>query len=148
MSSNQIVLADIDGTLVLPTQNGVSKRVRAAILRCEGRGIKVCTVTGRPYGMAQPVLSALSLQYPCVFDGGATIADPKTGKILWSCWIKPEQIKQIVQILLPHILEIDYDPTYNVRLFGDVAVDEITESSAGVWAAVHTPDAPGLVEQL
>lgn len=108
MSEIKLVLTDIDGTVAQLGKHLVSNVVREAVIRCEESGILVVPVTGRYHRMAQPVLELLGFDGPGVFDNGATIQDCKTGEIIWSRWMNPEQVRKIAKICLPVAYDIDY----------------------------------------
>jgi HAD superfamily hydrolase (TIGR01484 family) len=61
--------------------------------------------------MAQNVMNVLGFDGLCVVDGGASIREVQTGKLVWSEWMPPETLKPVVAALLPFAeFFIDYFP--------------------------------------
>lgn len=116
MSKIQLVVTDVDGTLVQLQQREVSDVVRSAVIAAENRGVNVVPVTGRPYETLKPVLEVLGFDSLCVVDNGATIRDAVTGQIIWSNWLETETVRDIVRILLPFSTKIDYAPIYDEHI--------------------------------
>jgi len=130
MSDIKLVLSDVDGTLVQLQKHEVSEAVREAVIAAENAGVEVVPVTGRPFEMGQPVFEVLGFDGHCVVDNGASIHEVTTGKLVWSCWLDVETIRQIVAILLPHSTSMDYavkweehvpDPAVEMSLVKDAA---------------------------
>ena len=148
MSKIKLVLTDIDGTLVPSGKHEVSEQVREAVIAAENAGIKVVPVTGRPYELAVGLMNVLGLDWLCVLDGGATIRRVATGELMWSKWLEPAVLKQIVPIILPHCTVMDYSPGRDVRTPDQADAAAITESAPYVMGAVHTDSVPGIQAAL
>lgn len=139
MGNIELVLTDFDGTVVQFGKHEVSERVRESVIACEDRGIKVIPVTGRYFKMAQPVLEVLGFDDLGIFDNGASIMDVKTGELVWSKWLEPEQVKRVAKILAPVSRIIDYNPDHNVHTPADnelEVIDQIDYSASHVFGLV------------
>jgi hydroxymethylpyrimidine pyrophosphatase-like HAD family hydrolase len=82
MPDIQLVLADLDGTIVYPDSNELSNVTTDALTKAKSKGIKFAAVSGRPYWQAKPLLRALGFNGPCILEGGGVIMDPMSGDIL------------------------------------------------------------------
>lgn len=105
MSEIKLVLSDLDDTLAPHMQHTVSQAVRQAIIDVENSGVKVAVVTGRAYIHAKGTLEVLGVEGPCVFDGGATVADSVTGEVLWRQWLDAKSINRIIETIGRHCTE-------------------------------------------
>lgn len=112
MADIKLVITDVDGTLVLPQKHEVSEKVRQAVIAAEKKGVKVVPVTGRPYEMLKPVATLLGFDSLVVVDNGATIRQAISGELVWSNWLTTEQVKEIVELVLPVSVAIDYAPDW------------------------------------
>ena len=137
MSEIKLVLTDMDGTIVPTMSNNVSEVVHQSIKAIEAKGVTVSAVSARPYSVALPVLSSLEINGPCVLDGGASVIDAVNGEILWQKWLEPQQVKQIVSILLPSAYQIEYTTDHvAVEDTDTIIIDEIVESAPYVYAII------------
>jgi HAD superfamily hydrolase (TIGR01484 family) len=146
MNEIKLVLTDLDGTAVLPEAHEVSDAVMDAIHAGEEKGIKFSAVTGRPFWMAKDLLKTMGFQDPCIFDGGASIANPATGEVLWSKFLPADTTKSAVETLLSHAFLIEYDK--GAMTPDQVDIDAITEPALSVWASVPAQEAEGLIDEL
>lgn len=140
MPKIELVLTDVDGTLVKLLKNEVSDRVRQAIIATENAGVRVVPVTGRPYEMAEPVLNLLGFDGLCVLDNGASIREVKTGELVWSQWLDTETVREITRILLPFAKTIDYAGNYDEH--EPTAGEEklVTHPAAYVFALIDSAE--------
>jgi HAD superfamily hydrolase (TIGR01484 family) len=152
----KLILTDMDGTIVLPAQHEVSIAVREAVIAAEKAGVAVVPVTGRPFEMAQGVMNVLGFDGLCVVDGGATIREVTSGRIVWSEWLQPDTLKPVVKALLPYSeFFIDYFPEQKELDVGLADPDAITEAAPYVFTGVKNEnieaaeaalaDIPGIV---
>jgi Cof subfamily protein (haloacid dehalogenase superfamily) len=144
----RLILADIDGTLVPVGSHEVSERVRNAVLAAESSGVAVVPVTGRPYEMAEGLMTVLGFDGLCVVDGGATIRKVTTGQIVWSRWLEPDVLKQIVGYIAPHCVLIDYSAAQDERTQDQIDTDNIIADAPYVFARVHKEYVATIMEQL
>ena len=148
MAGIQLILTDIDGTLVPAGSHEISERVRDVVVAAESAGIAVVPVTGRPYEMARSVLTVLGFDGLCIVDGGASIRDARTGKLIWSYWLDPATIRTVVRLLAPACTLIDYDPAQWMRSQHEIDAGAITEPAPYIFAEIHEAAAEGLLAQL
>ena len=93
--------------------------------------------------MTRGLLKNAKIAYPSIFDGGAIIANPATGKILWQKLLSAESATQAAKILRP--------ASGRLAAGGRSVLDqtsEISEPVTQVWASVPVDEAPSLVRQL
>ncbi len=86
----QLLAIDVDGTLIAPDQR-IRPEVVSAIEKAQAAGVRVCLATGRSYVETLPVWRQLSLMdspEPMILIGGALVAEPTTGRTLYSRTIK------------------------------------------------------------
>jgi len=75
-------VTDVDGTLV-PENKIVPPAVIDAIHRAQGRGIKVCLATGRPWQATQPFVDATGADSPAIIYNGGLVYDFANDRVLW-----------------------------------------------------------------
>lgn len=146
MAEIHLVLTDLDGTAVPPEAHEVSEEVRNVIHEGENKGVKFCAVTGRPFWMTKDLLAVMGFQDPCIFDGGASIANPATGEVFWSKYLPAETTKAAVKKLLPFAFLIEYDK--GALTPGKVDTEAITDPALSVWASVPATEGERLVKEL
>ncbi len=81
--SYRLIALDIDGT-IRSNERGVSDRTRRAIRLASESGAVVTVATGRMFRSALESTAGLGLTSPIVSFQGAHVADPATGRTLWS----------------------------------------------------------------
>lgn len=102
----KLLIFDLDGTAIPNKPDGLpSDAVVKAVVEAKKK-VTVSAATGRAITMARPILKKLKLASPCILSGGAQIVNPKTEKVLWERLLAKEQIKEIINVLLPHSYEI------------------------------------------
>jgi HAD superfamily hydrolase (TIGR01484 family) len=139
----------MDGTIVMPGKHEVSERVREAVIACENQGVEVVPVTGRPYEMAKSAMEVLGFDDLCVLDGGATIRKVTTGEMVWSKWLGPATLKEVVRAVLPYAREIiDYFPTQVELDPAQVDVEAIDEAAPYVFTAILNEDTEAALAAL
>lgn len=148
MSNIELVVTDVDGTLVELLADEVSEKTRAAVLAAEKRGISVVPVTGRPLQMAQKVFELLGFNDLCVVDNGATIRKVLTGELVWKKWLEPDVLKAATRTVIGHSILIDYSSHYyeHEPVMGEE--EAIAEAAPYVFALIKTSDGPMLEEAL
>lgn len=146
MPEIKLVLTDLDGTAVYPEAHGVSEDVMTVIHEGEDKGVRFCAVTGRPFWMAKDLLAIMGFQDPCIFDGGASIANPASGEVLWSKYLPTETTKSAVQHLLPYAFLIEYNK--GTLTPDQVDVESIDNPALSVWASVPAEEGERLVTEL
>lgn len=148
MSNIKLVLADIDGTLVPILSVNPSKRVKEIVKKVQEKGVEIAPVTGRPYEMVQELFQHIDFHDYGIFDGGATIREIKTGKIVWSNWLSQARLKQIATILLPVSSKIDFFPVHNDADAHTVSTDDIVSDAPYVYALVDETKGQEAINQI
>ncbi|MCH8281950.1 MAG: HAD family phosphatase [Chloroflexi bacterium] len=88
------LVVDLDGTLIDRSER-ISARVARAVTQVSSR-LPVTIATGREPADTLKYARQLGLTSPQVSDGGATILDPATGRILWHDPLDPQDAQEIV----------------------------------------------------
>lgn len=136
----QLVVTDIDNTLVQRRTHQATEAVIQAIKMLQLSDIHVAAATARPIGDVAGLLRVTGLHGPQVVDGGATIYDLDTAAVLWQQWLDIERLRQIVRIVLPFTAEIDYFPDMKIVSSAEVVIEDITESAPYVYARALAAD--------
>jgi HAD superfamily hydrolase (TIGR01484 family) len=112
------LIFDIDGTAVPNREDGVpSPRLIKAVLDAK-EYVTFSAATGRPWYLAKSIIKTLNIESPCVISGGAQIVNPIDEKILWEKSLDRDQVREIVNILLPFDYEVyfsDDDSPSNLK---------------------------------
>jgi HAD superfamily hydrolase (TIGR01484 family) len=148
MAGVDLVITDIDGTLVLPGKHNPTTAVRQAIADLQVVGIDLAAATGRPYEMTRDLFLDVGLKDDCIFDNGATIRKASTGQIIWQNWLSVERLKEIVALLLPHSKIIDCFPTWREVEAENIVLEEIVEPAPYAFALVEVGKAKQTVQKL
>ena len=85
-----LFVSDLDGTLLgdaprIP--DGAADMLRALI----AEGLPFTVATARSWASTGKIVEGLGLCLPAVIYNGAHIVDPRTGELLHSCTLPPEQ---------------------------------------------------------
>ncbi len=128
------VLTDVDGTLVIPGHDDVTERVRDSVRRVREQGTRVIPVTSRSYPLMEDVIDLLALTDLCVLDGGATIAQTTTGERVWSQWLQPETLQNVVGDIGKVCTKICYEALPHARTSQEIDIAGITEAAPSVFA--------------
>lgn len=92
-----------------------------AIHRAQGRGIKVCLATGRPWQATQPFIEAVGADSPVIIYNGGLVYDFAGDRILWRTAL-PQAVARAV---LP-VLRRFPDTSPLLFLHGEVYAERIT----------------------
>jgi HAD superfamily hydrolase (TIGR01484 family) len=102
MSQFKAIIFDLDGTAIPTRLDAVpSPQLIDAVKKAQGL-VKVCFATGRSLPHAREILKAMHLTDPCVVSGGTRIIDPQTEKTLWEKGLSEEQVKDVIEVLMPY----------------------------------------------
>jgi len=137
MNTIELIVTDIDGTLVKVGGHAPSATVRRAMRDVQAAGVLVAAATARPYEAARDLFLELGFAGPSIFDGGASIRDVKTGELLWQNWLELPRLKAIAAILLPHAATVDLFPTYKMVPANRAILNTLTEAAPYAWALVR-----------
>ena len=94
----QMVVLDLDGTLLLPDGSLTPRTIRA-VADVAKAGYRVCVATGRNQTESRPHLEKLGIKTECVFVGGALIIDTSTDKTLHRTTMHPQVAADACRIL-------------------------------------------------
>jgi Cof subfamily protein (haloacid dehalogenase superfamily) len=94
----RMVACDLDGTIVRP-DGSVSERTVAALTACEGVGVRVVFVTGRPPRWMAPVAMATGYRGVAVCANGAVIYDLTSESVLATRALPLEAVPEVVAAL-------------------------------------------------
>jgi hypothetical protein len=98
--------------------------------------------------MTREVLSQLGLQDFGVFDCGASIHRLDTGEVVWRQWLDREVVDDLVAIVQPHCLYMDYIHGYNIRKKDEVDRGEIKQDAPYVFGFVEDAALDAVVSQI
>ncbi len=94
-TSIRLVIADVDGTLIGEDRE-ISPRVRQAIGEAQRQGVQFALCTGRPLFTTRRYIDELQFTGFHILDGGATIANPSTGAVLYRYEYDPAVARDVV----------------------------------------------------
>ena len=112
----QLVIADVDGTLV--THDKVlTRRAIDAVLHLREAGVKFAITSGRPPHGMDMLVEPLKLDQPIAAFNGGVITVPGQITVLRQNFLAPDVVKQTVQLILQHKLDawVYTDTTWFVR---------------------------------
>ncbi len=96
MNGYSAMLVDLDGTLMVT--DTISQRVSEAVREVE-RHIPVSIATGRRASDLLEYARRLGLTSPQICNGGATLLDPRDGRLLWNSHMDDGQARGIIELL-------------------------------------------------
>jgi len=112
----QLVIADVDGTLV--THDKVlTRRAIDAVFHLREAGVKFAITSGRPPHGMDMLVEPLKLDQPIAAFNGGVITVPGQITVLRQNFLAPDVVKQTVQLILQHKLDawVYTDTTWFVR---------------------------------
>jgi Cof subfamily protein (haloacid dehalogenase superfamily) len=112
----QLVIADVDGTLV--THDKVlTRRAIDAVSHLREAGVKFAITSGRPPHGMDMLVEPLKLDQPIAAFNGGVITVPGQTTVLRQNFLAPDVVKQTVQLILQHKLDawVYTDTTWFVR---------------------------------
>ena len=90
------IIFDLDGTVVPSFAEGMpSKKVIEVANKVIGK-VKLSSASARAAIFCRNIWKALSLEDPCIINGGSQIIDPKTEEIIWEQRLPEDSIIQII----------------------------------------------------
>lgn len=97
MSNIQLVLTDVDDTLVKRLSHTIDIQNLEAIQSIQKRGGHIALASARPSAMLEQLVASLGLQGPQIIDGGATLYDFNTQQLLivflrWT-WCRSQSLR-------------------------------------------------------
>lgn len=131
----QLVIADVDGTLV--TQNKVlTPRAIDAVFKLREAGVKFAITSGRPPHGMDMLVEPLKLDEPIAAFNGGVITLPGQTTVLRQNFLPADVVKQTVQLILQHNLDVWVytDTTWFVR---DVNAPHVAREQ---WTVKFAPE--------
>jgi HAD superfamily hydrolase (TIGR01484 family) len=85
MGIYKAIITDLDGTVIELSSNGedIKKSTIEAIKKAQSNGYKIACATGRRWSFTKPIIDKLGIVSPCIIQGGSSIVDPLTNKVIW-----------------------------------------------------------------
>jgi Cof subfamily protein (haloacid dehalogenase superfamily) len=120
----RLLVTDVDGTLV-PEDKIVPPGVIEAIHRAQGRGVKVCLATGRPWQATQPFVDATGADPPAIIYNGGLVYDFTNDRILWRTALP----QAVARAALP-VLRRFPNTSPMIFLHGQVYAERLTAQTA------------------
>lgn len=91
------IIFDLDGTIVPSIMEGMpSSAVIDSVLKAK-RKLKLSTASARAVQYCRNIWKALSLEDPCIINGGSQIINPKTEKIIWEQRLPDGAIEEVLK---------------------------------------------------
>ena len=143
----KLVILDLDGTTVASNGDALpSDRVIKAVKAAQKK-VHISLATGRPYDLSLPVIKALGLHGPSVFNGGSEIVETSTGEVLKTQLISIEAMQELVKLSLPFGYKIYSDQDQYTKPITDTK--QITEAASKFFIeAVKTADIVPMLQEL
>jgi len=143
----KLVIADVDGTLVTHDKI-LTPRAIDSVMKMRDAGILFAVTSGRPpRGMAM-LIDPLKMDEPLAAFNGGVIIQPDLKTVLRQNVLPPDVVKQVVQLILDHKLDvwIYTDTTWFVR---DVNAPHVAREQWTVkFPPVVTKDLTSLVDNV
>jgi Cof subfamily protein (haloacid dehalogenase superfamily) len=97
----ELLVTDLDGTLVDSDHNTVSAENRAALRAMRAAGARIAIATGRAYSISANVLAQIPCDY-AILSNGAAILDIARGEHIWRDGIPHEHAMRVFSLLEKH----------------------------------------------
>jgi Cof subfamily protein (haloacid dehalogenase superfamily) len=86
----QLVVSDLDGTLVPYCTEQLSKRTIRTVAALRENGLEFSIATGRSWRQAKSIATRLGVTLPVIVQGGAVVIDPVGERLLRTCPLRPK----------------------------------------------------------
>ena len=100
----ELVLCDMDGTLLLPDHT-LSPRNREAVKSLQAAGIYFTLASGRPPRAMREIISQLDIKLPVAGFNGGLLVNPQ-GDYLQSHHVHPDAVRKTLDLLAEHKVEV------------------------------------------
>lgn len=146
MSKFKALIIDLDGTTVGPSFESMPSRAVEQAIKQAGETVKISICTGRTFAVSKHVAQALDVHQPSIFNGGAEILDPLTGKALYQKLLTVAKQREVLEILK----RFDYKIySSNDEYFDNRSSKEIDKRAAKLLVeAVPEDEAIHIIEEL
>jgi Cof subfamily protein (haloacid dehalogenase superfamily) len=144
--SIRLVLADVDGTLVMPDKT-ITPRARAAVRKLDEAGIAFALTSGRPPRGMSMLVEPLGLRMPLAGFNGGMLVNPDMTPIEVKA-IPPELVGPIVRTLIERGLDAWVYQSNDWLLRDPAAPHAPRERSTVQFAPTVTDDLESHIEQV
>lgn len=137
----KLIALDLDGTTL--TRSGLTRRTKETLEEAINRGIDVVIATGRTFtALPKKIHEIKGLEY-IITSNGAHITSVKTGNFIYSNYVSPEAIPQIVEVLrntqFPTEVFTNGKAYIDRKVYDDLAQNGSTYMSARYVLRTRTP---------
>ncbi len=101
MKHYKALILDLDGTTIASRGGSLASKLVEQAIKAAHPVIKVAIATGRSWHLAIDVIQQLGITEPCIFDGGAQIVSPTTGKVHFNKLLSIRKQQEIIALCLP-----------------------------------------------
>jgi Cof subfamily protein (haloacid dehalogenase superfamily) len=98
LTNYQLVVSDLDGTLVPYCTDRISERTVRAVVALRENGIEFTIATGRSWAQAKPIVTQLGITCPVIVQAGALVIDPASERSLRTRPLRPELETKLRQL--------------------------------------------------
>lgn len=94
----KLIATDVDGTLVAGDHMEIPKVNIEALRMAKEKGLTIVISTGRSLSLAAGEIEKLGCVDYAIISNGAAVVDLKNNKVIYSCYMEKEKVKEIVNI--------------------------------------------------
>jgi Cof subfamily protein (haloacid dehalogenase superfamily) len=98
LTNYQLVVSDLDGTLVPYCTDRISKRTVQAVTALRENGVEFTIATGRSWAQAKPIVTQLEITCPVIVQAGALVVDPTSGRHIRTQPLRPKLETKLRQL--------------------------------------------------
>ncbi len=129
-NSIQLIISDIDGTLVKEQADGLpSIKTQTTIKKIAKNGIRLCLATGRSLPYVEPLFTYLPSNTLLILNGGSQIYDLNIKKYIWQKCIDSKSAQDITRLLIKHkvLRGLRTDIERYTEITPDIDFDKVTQ---------------------
>jgi Cof subfamily protein (haloacid dehalogenase superfamily) len=115
----KLIAADLDGTLV-GEDAIISPKLKDAVRRAMGKGVRFTIATGRAFGSALPFAQELGINAPLICYQGGLIKDRLSGQVIYEQSVPLPLVREVIRFTRQRGLHL------NVYLDGRAYVERMT----------------------
>lgn len=91
------IIFDLDGTVVPSVLEGMPSDAVVKAVHKVNRKLKLSSASARAVQYCRNIWKALSLEDPCIINGGSQIISPKTEEVVWEQLLPEGTIKEVLE---------------------------------------------------